>query len=144
MKQVESEGPAPSLAGADLLVVQEQLDQRFCESVSQRDIEQFMSCFWNSPDLIFVGFDGTVLRGADNVRQAMEGSFTQSESLGMVIDEVCHIPAGESVFAVGTATFEMRAKDGTSQQVVERWTDVRRKVDGRWVYVLVHAHAINP
>ena len=96
MKQVESEGPAPSLAGADLLVVQEQLDQRFCESVSRRDIEQFMSCFWNSPDLIFVGFDGTVLRGADNVRQAMEGSFTQSESLGMVIDEVCHIPAGES------------------------------------------------
>ena len=142
MNQARGEGSALS-HDADLLATQEELDRRFCEAVSQRDIDQFMNCFWNSPDLIFVGFDGTVLRGADNVRQAMEGSFAQSESLGMVIDEVSHIPQGESVFAVGTATFEMRAKDGTSQQVRERWTDLRRKVGGRWVYVLVHAHAID-
>ena len=89
-KQVESEGQAKSLAGADLLANQE-LDQRFVEGMSQKDIEQVMSCFWNSPD----------------------------------------IRVGESVFAVGTATYEMKAKDGTSQQITERWTDVRRKVEGR-------------
>lgn len=140
-KQVESKGQAKSLAGADLLANQE-LDQRFIEGMSQKDIEQVMSCFWNSPDLILVVFDGTVFRGSDNVRKALEQMFTQFESLSLVINEISHIRVWESVFAVGTATYEMKAKDGTSQQITERWTDVRRKVEGRWVYVLDHAHAL--
>jgi uncharacterized protein (TIGR02246 family) len=112
--------------------------------MSQKDIEQVMSCFWNSPDVILVTFDGTVFRGYDNVRMAVEQLFTQSESLSLVIDEVSHIRQGDSVFAVGTATYQMRTKEGISQRITERWTDVRRKVDGRWVYVMDHAHALAP
>jgi ketosteroid isomerase-like protein len=62
----------------------------------------------------------------------------------LAIDEVSHIRQGESVFAVGTATYEMKTKEGISQRITERWTDVRRKVDGRWVYVMDHAHALAP
>jgi uncharacterized protein (TIGR02246 family) len=128
----------------EYLLATEDLNKRFTEGMSQKDIERVMSCFWNSPDLIFVNFDGTVFRGFDNVRKAFEQLFTQSESLSLVIDEVSHIRQGESVFAVGTATYEMKTKEGISQRMTERWTDVRRKVDGRWVYVLDHAHALAP
>jgi hypothetical protein len=38
----------------------------------------------------------------------------------------------------------MKTNEGTSQEITERWTDVRRKVDGRWVYVMDHAHALVP
>jgi hypothetical protein len=29
--------------------------------------------------------------------------------------------------------------NGERQLMVERWFDLRRKIDGRWVYVLDHA-----
>src|SRR3972149_6296942 len=140
--QVESGEQAKSLTAADLLANQE-LDQRFIESMSKMDIEKLMSCFWNSPDLIFVDFDGTVNRGSDNIRKVFEQFFTQFDSLNLVCDEISHIRAGNSVFAVGTATYTMQTKDGTSQQVTQRWSDVRGKVEGRWVYVLDHVHFLS-
>jgi hypothetical protein len=45
---------------------------------------------------------------------------------------------------VGTATYQIRPKEGPPQEIRERWTDLRRKIDGRWVYVLDHAHALPP
>jgi ketosteroid isomerase-like protein len=106
------------------------------------DIEQVMSCFCNSPDVILVAYDGTVFRGFDSIRRAFGQMFAQCGSLSLVIDEVSHISHGENVFAVGTATYEMKTTEGISQKITERWTDVRCKVDGRWVYVMDHAHAL--
>ena len=140
--QVENGEQAKSLTDAELLGNQE-LDQRFIESMGQMDIEKLMSCFWNSPDLIFVDFDGNVNRGSDNIRKVFEQFFTQFESLSLVCDEISHIRAGNSVFAVGTATYSMQMKDGTSQQVTQRWSDVRGKIEGRWVYVLDHVHFLS-
>ena len=136
------EGQATSLTGADLLANQE-LDRRFCEGMSQRDVEQVMSCFWDSPGLIFVDFEGNVFLGSDNVRKVVEQFHAQFESLRLVIDEITHIRACETVLAVGTATYEMQMKDGTSQRITERWTDVRVKVDGRWVVAMDHIHLLS-
>jgi hypothetical protein len=60
----------------------------------------------------------------------------------LVIDEVSYNRQGESVFAVRTATYSMTTTEGISQKVAELWTDVRRKANGRWVYVMDHAHAL--
>jgi ketosteroid isomerase-like protein len=128
----------------EYLLATKDLDQVFIGGMSRMDIDQVMSCFWNSPDLILVDYDGTVFHGFDNVRGAIEEMFGQCESLSLAIDEVSHVCQGESVFAVGTATYEMKTNEGISQKITERWTDVRRKVDGRWVYVLDHAHALAP
>ena len=141
-KQAENEEQAKSLTDADLLVNQE-LDQRFLDGMNQMDIEKLMSCFWNSPDLIFVDFDGNVNRGSNNIRKVFEQFFAQFESLSLVCDEISHIRAGNSVFAVGTATYSMQMKDGTTKQVTQRWSDVRGKVEGRWVYVLDHVHFLS-
>ena len=135
------EEQAISLTGEDLLANQA-LDQRFAEGISKKDIEQVMSCVWNSPGLVFVDFEGNVIRGSDNFRKVFEQMFAQNESLRLVIDEISHIRVGESVFAVGTATYTMQTKDGTSQQITERWTDLRTKVEGQWVYALDHIHLL--
>jgi ketosteroid isomerase-like protein len=132
------------MKSGEFLLATEDLDERFTSGMSRKDIEQVMSCFWNSPDLILVVYDGTVFRGFDEVRRAFEQLFDQCEALSLVIDEVSHNRQDDSVFAVGTATYEMITIDGASQKVTERWTDVRRKVDGRWVYVMDHAHALAP
>ena len=138
--QVESEEQAKSLTDADLLANRE-LDQRFVDGMSQMDIEKLMSCFWNSPDLIFVDFDGNVNRGYENIRKVFEQFFDQFESLSLGGDgSYSLIRAGNSVFAVGTSTYTMQMKDGTSKKITQRWSDVRGKIDGHWVYVLDHVH----
>jgi len=126
----------------EFLLATKDLDQVFIGGMSRMDIHQVMSCFWNSPDLILVDYDGTVFHGFDNVRRAVKQMFAHCESLNLAIDEVSHVCQGESVFAVGTATYEMQTNEGISQTITERWTDVRRKVNGVWVYTLDHAHAL--
>ena len=128
----------------EFLLATKDLDQRFTGGMSRMDIEQVMSCFWNSPDSILVVYDGTVFHGFDAIRKSVEQMFAECAALSLAIDEVKHIRQGDSVFAVGTATYEMTTKDGTSQKITERWTDVRRKVNGRWVYVMDHAHGLQP
>jgi len=40
------------------------------------------------------------------------------------------------------ATYTLTAEDGTVTRLPEVWTDVRKKIDGRWIMVLDHAHAL--
>jgi ketosteroid isomerase-like protein len=124
------------------LQAQKELDHRFCEAMSRKDLNGVMSCLWNDPNLIVVLFDGTVYRGWESVREAVGHLFTSFLSVRLDIDEVTHIPLGDGAAAVGTATYQLQAPDGSTQRVVERWTDLRRQVDGRWIYVLDHAHAL--
>jgi ketosteroid isomerase-like protein len=128
----------------EFLLATEDLDQRFTGGMSRMDIDQVMSCFWDNSDCILVVHDGTVFHGFDSIQNAFVQLFAECETLSLAIDEVSHIRQGESVFAVGTATYEIRTTEGASQKITERWTDVRRKENGRWVYVMDHAHALAP
>lgn len=121
-----------------LLKAQEELNDRFCRAMSAKDLEGAMGCFWNDPQLVVVLW-GTVLRGADAVRTALAQLFNQYEAVRLDVNDCTHLPAGDGVIAVGTATYRLRDPAGAEQQIIERWTDLRRQIDGRWVYVLDHA-----
>jgi ketosteroid isomerase-like protein len=117
------------------------LDSRFVQAMSNKDIEGAMACLLDSPDLVLVLF-GKVLRGPAAVRQFLTELFASMRTVHLEINEVTHWSFGETVFAVGTATYEFEALDGARSTLKECWTDARRKVAGRWVYVLDHATQI--
>ena len=117
------------------------LDRRFCEAMSTRNVEGAMGCFLESPDLVVVLY-GKVLRGSTAVRQFLVDLFSAMKAVHLEINEVTHWALGETVFSVGTATYEFEALDGRKSTLKERWTDARQKVSGRWVYVLDHATQI--
>ena len=114
------------------------LDWRFAEAMSRKDLDAAMACFWNNPDLVVVLY-GNVYRGPDAVRTAIKEMFDQNDVLKVEINETTQLPSGDGVIGVGTATFECKPSGGRRRLMVERWSDLRRKVDGRWVYVLDHA-----
>jgi uncharacterized protein (TIGR02246 family) len=124
-------GPADRAAAEDLA-------QRFTEAMSRKDLNGAMSCFWNSPELIVVLF-GNVQRGYEAVRSGIAAMFEQNETVKLTINEISYVRVGGMVMAVGTATYDLKPKGGPAMQLVERWTDLERKIDGRWVYVLDHA-----
>jgi ketosteroid isomerase-like protein len=118
------------------------LDGRFCEAMNNRDIEGAMECFLDSPDLVVVLY-GNVLRGPTLVRQFLLNLFASNSMVHLEINAVAHWILGDTVFALGTATYEFQALDGSKSRLKECWTDARQKVAGRWVYVLDHAAQIS-
>ncbi len=117
------------------------LDSRFCEAISNKDVEGAMACVLDTPDLVAVLW-GKVLRGPAAVRQCLTEMFSSMKTVRLEINEVTHWSMGDTVFAVGTATYELEALDGAKSTLKECWTDARQKVAGKWVYVLDHATQI--
>ena len=114
------------------------LEQRFVDAMSNKDLDGVMACFWDSPDLVVI-LSGTVLRGTDAVRASIEQMFAQNESVKLTVNESFDVAAGDGIITVGTATYDLQpAGDGEPIQLVERWSDLKQKIDGRWVYVLDH------
>ena len=54
---------------------------------------------------------------------------------------VTELPCGDAVIAVGQATYTL-SKGHVVTSIIEVWTDVRRKINGNWVYVLDHAEVL--
>jgi ketosteroid isomerase-like protein len=133
---------APAILSEPDLQAQKELDEAFCSAMSRKDLDGVMRCLWNDPNLVVVLWDATVYRGSEAIRAAAQQLFDTFPVVRLGIDEVSHVPVGDGVVAVGTATYNLQAKDGSAVRIVERWTDLRRKVEGRWVYVLDHAHEL--
>lgn len=113
------------------------LDQRLIDAIGRKNLDEAMACFWNDPALVVVLY-GNVCRGPEAVRAALKEFFAQNESIQVEVNEVSHLRSGDGVLGVGTATFTMKPLGGPPKLMVERWSDLRRKIDGRWVMVLDH------
>ena len=129
------------LLSEDELAEAKELDRRLCEAISRKDLDAVMACFWNSPDLVAV-IAGSVRKGPAAVRQGMKQLFDQNESVSLEVNEVTYLQSGDGIIGVGTATFDLKPANGQRQLVVERWSDLRRKINGRWVYVLDHTTTV--
>jgi len=119
------------------LAAAKDLDWRLSEAMSRKDLDATMACFWNDPNLVVV-LNGSVHCGPEAARAAIKEMFDQNESIKVEVNEITHHPSGDGVVGVGTATFDLKPASGPPKLMVERWSDLRRKVDGRWVFVLDH------
>ncbi len=111
------------------------LDDRFAEAMNNKDVEAALACFMDSPDLVVV-ICRRVLHGPAAVRQFLTELFSGMRAVHEEINEVDRWSLGETVFSVGTATYEFESLDGSRSTRKELWTDARQKVAGRWAYVL--------
>jgi len=122
----------------------DRLEEKFLSAIINKDLDKLMSCFWKSPDLVLVLENGWVVRGWDNVRGGVEQMFAANETLDLVVNWQDRFRVGETVYAVGNATWTRTAYDGTVTQFDEVWTDARQKVRGKWVIVMNHPHDLTP
>jgi len=117
------------------------LERRLIEAFREKDVDAAMRLFWNHPDAHLV-MDGMVLKGPDEIRKWFESAFAENESIKITVNDVHHVASGDGVIGVGTATYEFTPVSGPRRLMVERWSDLRRKIDGSWVMVLDHATSI--
>ncbi len=130
-------GAGRPLSSSDVAEVKALVNQ-FTDAMSRKDLDGAMQCFWNDPQLVVVLYGNTV-RGYDAVKGGIAQMFAQNETVKLTVNEISYVGMGDMVMAVGTATYDLKPVNGDSTQLVERWTDLEKKVDGRWVYVMDHA-----
>lgn len=118
----------------------EALDRRMVSAFSKKDLAGVLSCFADSPDLIVVLW-GTEMHGPGELGQALESLFSRCTAVKLTIDRISRILSGGVVMAIGRATC-MMASNGSTDVVGEVWTDVRRRVNGRWVYIIDHSELL--
>ena len=124
-----------------VMVANQQLDRRFVQAISGKDLESAMACFLDGPDLIVV-HAGKAMHGSAAVRQSVAGIFSNARRIDLRIDRAEHWRMGETVFGFGIATLTVDSRNGIKATWKECWTDARQKITGQWVYVLAHATRI--
>ncbi|HQR38357.1 MAG TPA: nuclear transport factor 2 family protein [Blastocatellia bacterium] len=110
------------------------LDKRFFAAFNARDVDAITATYWNSPDVVSVDFDGTLTKGIDGVRAGWASLFGSTDSIHIEQLESNYSMLGDAVFGYGKASMTLNFKGGTSQTVVLRYADVRRKVSNQWFY----------
>ena len=121
----------------------EDLQRRFVGAIGRKDLDALMDCFWDSPELVVVLW-GNVMRGAESLRASVARFFEENGAIELTVNEASSVPIGDGVMTVGTATYDLEPTAGPKTQIVEGWTDLARKIDGRWVYVLDQATVVPP
>jgi uncharacterized protein (TIGR02246 family) len=80
------------------------------------------------------------MQGREAIRAGYADFFGQFSIKSMTLKEAGSVAGGEHVTAWGSFELVMVSKeDGKEITQVGRYTDVSRKVDGHWVYVMDHA-----
>lgn len=135
----------PSLEkGIPWQVALDALSDKFLTAMEAGDLDGFMECIWNSPDFIFVSEKGQISRGWNNMKVGVEGLMNATEWRKLTVDEISSFRLGDAVYSVGVATWNFKLKNGPEIKFKEVWTDVAKRIDGKFVYVVDHAHDLTP
>jgi uncharacterized protein (TIGR02246 family) len=102
------------------------------------DADAVALCY--APDAVMWFPGGPMASGRDAIREGYKGFFTGNTIKSAVLSPMGGTTAGDTAVAWGTYTIVMVSKEsGAEVTEVGRYTDVQKKIDGRWQYVVDHA-----
>lgn len=114
-----------------------ELDKKFQEAYNKGDVDALMDTYWNSPEL--VSYVPDAMEPADWVKSKAGAakSFAAMKGLKLELFNTKNSIAGEVVLGSGSWTLTLPDSAGTKMN--GRYTDVKTKKDGKWVYIMDHA-----
>jgi len=142
-------GLIPACASADAAETPEQmiaaakaLDEAFFKAFSAGDAEGVAATYWHSPDVVSFPPDAMEVRGWDAIKQAYVDAFKSMAGAKLEAYDVHYLVAGEFVFTWGRWRMTMAGSDGKPVTMEGRYSDLKGKRDGKWVFI--HDHASVP
>jgi len=122
-----------------LLAGAKALDEAFLNAFNHGDAEAMASLYWNSPETVSFPPEALIARGHASIVEGATHSFEAMQGAKLEFTESHQIPAGDMVIGWGLWRMTLTTPDGTPQEIVGRYTDVKAQRDGQWVYLLDHA-----
>lgn len=121
-----------------LLDEMNELNARVSEGFFNKDIDLVMSCYANTPDVQFIA-NGEYFRGPEAVRLSTLALFGFPGTIRNECLSINYTRVGELILVVGTERNTFTPADGSAPFALEFiWSDVRKKIHGRWVMILNH------
>ena len=66
----------------------DELAEKLMKGMADGEIDVVMSCFWNSPDFIFVSEKGDIVRGWDDMKIGVTGMINATETRELTVQSV--------------------------------------------------------
>ena len=102
------------------------------------DADAVSKCY--APDAVFWLPGAPMMKGRDAIREGYAGFFAGFTIKSVSLVEMGHSARGDEAASWGSFTIVMASKaDGKEVSEVGRYTDVSRKIDGHWLYLVDHA-----
>lgn len=102
------------------------------------DADAVSQCY--APDAVLWLGGMQMMQGRDAIREGYAGFFSGFSVKDVKLVEMGHSSRGDETTGWGTYSMVLVSKaDGTETLSTGRYTDVSRKVDGKWMYVVDHA-----
>ncbi len=134
----QGEDPAKMVQAAN------ELDKKFIEAYNNRDTDSIMETYWNSPDL--VSFPPGVMEslGWEATKKAMQEEFANAPDFVLELTESNIVAVGDAIVGYGKWRYTIKIPNAEPMIVEGRYSDVKAKRDGKWVYILDHDSASLP
>ena len=125
-----------------MLTAAKELDTKFVEAYTKGDAAGVMATYWNSPELVSYPPDGMGAMGYDKAKEDINKSIEMMKGAKLDLSKINNKVMGEYVLGYGEWTLTLPDSAGT--QITGRYTDIKAKKDGKWVYIMDHASVPMP
>ncbi|MBX2990709.1 MAG: nuclear transport factor 2 family protein [Bacteroidetes bacterium] len=135
-------GCAPAGDAPEKMVTEaDALDKAWLEAYNSKNVDAIMALYWNSPDLVSYPPGEMEVRGWDKMKEGMMKEFSQATDGKLEFVETSNRAMGTVVIGSGKWRFTMPS---AQVDVTGRYTDVKAKKEGKWVYLMDHASVPMP
>jgi ketosteroid isomerase-like protein len=124
---------------AKMVAAANELDQKFFDAYSSKNLEAMKELYWNSPDLVSHPPGEMEVRGYDAVIESFRKDFAQQLDSKLELLEHTNRAEGNVVVGTGTWRYTMNLPEGEPIVIEGRYLDVKAERDGKWVYIADHA-----
>lgn len=129
----------PPAANADKAAIQA-LEDTYNEGFNSKDVDKAMSVYAPGKELfVFDVVPPREYKGWDAYKKDFEGLFSAFPGpvKNTISEQTIHV-VGSLAYGHNIQTGEFTAKDGTKVKIVDRTTDIYRKINGKWLIVEEH------
>ena len=122
-----------------MIAAADALDRRFVDAFNKDDADAMMATYWNNPNLVSIGLDGSAPRGWDTTSAAWHASMDGNPQSVLEYFDSHNAPVGEVVIGWGQWKITTPTAAGESRILQGNYSNVKALRDGNWVFLMDHA-----
>jgi uncharacterized protein (TIGR02246 family) len=109
------------------------VDEAWKKAMKANDLEAIVACY--APDAVMWLPDAPEARGTKAIREVYAGLLSGFTVVDVALTNVVHQTSGDLSTGWGNFTMTLQPKDGSPVISKGRFTEVSKKIGGKWLYV---------
>ena len=115
----------------------EEQEAKFVEAFNKKDVDGFVACYWNSPELL-VMYPDTTLRGYDAFKASTQKNFETVDVKKFEITEQHIEVISHAAIEWGFWKYTFQPKGGPELALAGRYLGLWQEKNGKWVITADH------